>query len=64
VAERREFLDDRDLDRRIAESIKAASRVWGIATPLYGAKGSYSEKEKRLASKLNKLKMFDDCVKR
>jgi hypothetical protein len=54
LAERREDLDVRALDRHLTKSIKVASKIWVIATPLYGAPGKYSKKELRLASKLKK----------
>lgn len=57
LAERREFLKDRALDDHIRNQIEAASVVWGIATPLYGADNSYSEKELSLASDLKKLRL-------
>jgi hypothetical protein len=58
LAERREFLKHRALDEYIAQRIEAASVVWGIATPLYGADRSYSKNEMRLASQLNKLRIY------
>lgn len=55
LVERREYLPLPALDDYIEEQIKNANMVWEIATSLYGALGSYSERERSLAIRYGKL---------
>jgi hypothetical protein len=57
LAERREFLQDAALDRYISRQISKASVVWGIDSPMYGEKGSYSKRELDLAARESKLRL-------
>lgn len=45
LAERREFVASRALDRRVFNAIDSAERVIGVCTPLYAREGSYSHSE-------------------
>jgi hypothetical protein len=56
LAERREFLKDKALDEFIKNRIRASAIVWGIWTPRYAERDSYSWKEMNLASELGKLR--------
>jgi hypothetical protein len=55
LVERREYLPLPALDDYIEEQIKKANVVWDIATPLYGAPGSYSERERSIGLRHSKL---------
>lgn len=54
LAERRELVSDEALDKLLMKKIEESSLVWGIESPRYGEEGSYSQKEKQLALRLNK----------
>lgn len=56
LAERREFVDDDKLNEYILLQIRKCKTVWGIETDLYFEAGSYSQKEKKLASELGKYR--------
>lgn len=56
LAERREAVGDRPLDDTIEASIREASVVWGIESPLYGIQGSYAARERALAEELGKYR--------
>lgn len=45
LAERRELLEDADLDAYIFGQIRAAKVVWGVKSPTYGDPGTYTAKE-------------------
>ena len=51
LAERREDVSERALDRRIRQQLLDADVVWGIETKHYEERKSYAAKEKRLALK-------------
>lgn len=50
LAERRENVCDSVFESYLENTIKESNIVYGIETPLYGEKGTYSEKEKQIAS--------------
>lgn len=54
LAERREFIDDKNLDEFILFKIDNCDKVWGVETPKYAEKESYSFKEMEYAKKRNK----------
>lgn len=56
MAERREVLASSALDSRIESVIRKAEYVWGIESLCYGAEGSYSLLEQKLAKKLQKYR--------
>jgi hypothetical protein len=56
LAERRELVADSALDAYLMGVLRRASRVWGIESPLYGAPGSYSSKERDLARRLKRYR--------
>jgi hypothetical protein len=56
LAERRELVADQALDKLLTNKIEESSLVWGIESPKYDEYGSYSQKEKDLAMRLNKYK--------
>jgi hypothetical protein len=56
LAERRELVDNRALDKYIFKFLKSASVVWGIESPKYSVPNSYAQKESSLAKKMNKYK--------
>lgn len=56
LAERRETVRNAPLDKTIEKSIQEADVVWGIESPLYGVRGSYSARERDLAKSLNKYR--------
>ena len=58
LAERREAVGDQPLDEAIETSIHEADVVWGIESPLYGARESYAARERDLAQRLNKYRSF------
>ena len=60
LAERRELIDDTTLNDYLCEKISAARMVWGVDSPLYAEKGSYSLIEQDLASSLNKFELVSD----
>jgi hypothetical protein len=55
LAERRETLESHALNLHISDQINRARRFWIIRSPLYGCRGSYSEREFRSARKQGKL---------
>jgi hypothetical protein len=56
LSERRELVPDVTLDRLLMTKIKESELVWGIESPRYDEDGSYSQKEKELATKLRKYR--------
>ena len=52
LAERREIVSDKALQKYIEKQIENAKVVWAINSPLYGQVGSYSADEMLLAKKL------------
>ncbi|MDB5240242.1 MAG: hypothetical protein JWP57_867 [Spirosoma sp.] len=54
LAERREKVDDPTLNLYLEAILNKAENVWGIESKLYSEAGSYSEKESKLAHRLNK----------
>lgn len=58
MSERGERLSNLALDRRIQQAIFASRRVWGVESPGYAVKGSYSLLEKALATELRKFEPY------
>ncbi len=56
LAERRELVDDAELDILLCQKIQQAGTVYGIESNLYAVDSSYSAKEKNLAEQLGKYK--------
>lgn len=54
LAERREAVGDEPLNEAIMSAIHSVEAVWGVESPLYGAKNSYSLRERALALALGK----------
>lgn len=52
LAERREKTSGKALNQRLLEILRKSNVVWGIESELYAKKGSYSEKECRIANEL------------
>jgi hypothetical protein len=52
LAERRELVDDRVLNRFLMLRLRESERVWGIESLEYSARGSYSKKERKAAKRL------------
>jgi hypothetical protein len=58
LAERREAVGNKSLEKSIESGIQEAEVVWGIESPLYGALGSYAARERDLAKNLKKYRPF------
>lgn len=56
LAERRELVDDAELDTLLCQKIQQSRTVYGIESNLYAVSKSYSAKEKNEAEKLGKYK--------
>jgi hypothetical protein len=52
LAERRELVDDKRLDRYLMKQLQRSQLVWGIETSKYAALGSYSQRERDKAIRL------------
>lgn len=62
LAERRELVSDQALDSSLREKILKASTVWGIESPRYAEKISYSAREKELALSINKYQAYSHTL--
>ena len=56
LAERRELVADKFLDKYIMEQLDQSSVVWGIESKNYSVEGSYSAKEQFRARNLKKYR--------
>ena len=59
LSERKEQVDTGKLDAHLMNKIAEASTVWGIESPLYKEKDSYSEKEYNMAVQLDKYEKVE-----
>jgi hypothetical protein len=58
MTERREHIENDQLDERVQEQIHTCGVVWGIESPRYGEADSYSLLEKNMASELRKYQPY------
>lgn len=56
MAERREFMNDADLDAKVFADIANSDTVWGVESASYGEEGSYSLLEQQKAKQLGKYR--------